>query len=215
MRFFAFSYLFVKLGTALLIGALCYAPVYAQTSETLPEADIEGTVEGDDLEQLETRSAETLNSLFDDLRKQTNSKAAQRITQKIWREWGVSGSASIDLLMLRVGEAMKNRRNGVALDLLDQVITLAPDYAEGWNRRATLHYSMREFGRSISDIERVLVLEPRHFGALSGLAVMLQALDRDQKALETWYKVLQIYPANAQAQTSVIKLEDKLAGNPT
>ncbi|MGB7288452.1 MAG: hypothetical protein WBC71_16135 [Salaquimonas sp.] len=181
----------------------------------MPEADIEGTVEGDDLEQLETRSAETLNSLFDDLRKQTNSKAAQRITQKIWREWGVSGSASIDLLMLRVGEAMKNKRNSVALDLLDQVITLAPEYAEGWNRRATLHYSMREFGRSISDIERVLVLEPRHFGALSGLAVMLQALDRDQKALETWYKVLQIYPANAQAQTSVIKLEDKLAGNPT
>ncbi len=217
MRFFAFFNPGLKITAALLASSLWFAPAYAQStnSDSSVEIDVEGTAEGDDLEQLEDRSAETLNSLFDDLRRQTNEKAAKRISRKIWDEWTDSGSPSIDLLMLRVGQAMKDKRNNVALDLLDQVITLAPDYAEGWNRRATLHYVMREFGRSISDIERVLLLEPRHFGALSGLAVMLQTLDKDEKALETWYKVLEIYPASAQAQTNVIKLEDKLAGNPT
>ncbi len=117
--------------------------------------------------------------------------------------------------MQRVSESMAGKQNNVALDLLDQIIILAPDYAEGWNRRATLHFALKEYGRSISDIERVLELEPRHYGALSGLAVILQGLDRKEKSLETWYKVLEIYPANEQAQKAVIKLEDELAGNPT
>lgn len=186
------------------------APVFAQTS-----GDTEGTQEGDDLEQLEAREDETLNSLFDDLRKQPRISAANRISRKIWTEWGKSGSDSIDLLMQRVSESMASKQNNVALDLLDQIIILAPEYAEGWNRRATLHFALKEYGRSISDIERVLELEPRHYGALSGLAVILQGLGRKEKSLETWYKVLEIYPANEQAQKAVIKLEDELAGNPT
>ena len=194
-----------------LAGPLGHAtPVHAQTS-----GDVEGTQEGDDLEQLEAREDETLDSLFDDLRRQPRISAANRISRKIWTEWGKSGSDSIDLLMQRVSESMASKQNNVALDLLDQIIILAPDYAEGWNRRATLHFAMKEFGRSISDIERVLELEPRHFGALSGLAVILQGLGRKEKSLETWYKVLEIYPANEQAQNAVIKLEDELAGNPT
>lgn len=178
-------------------------------------SNTEGSLEGDDLEQLEDRAAESLDSLFADLKKQTNEKRAKRITRRIWSEWTRSGSASIDLLMNRAGEAMKRNRNGVALDLLDQVVTLAPDYAEGWNRRATVYYTMKKFADSISDIEQVLRLEPRHFGALSGLAVMLQGLGREKKALETWHRVLEIYPANSQAQESVIKLEDKLSGRAT
>lgn len=217
MRSFAFFDRVLRIGLAGMISFVWLGVAQAQSSgETEePSAEVEGTVEGDDLERLADREAETLDSLFVDLRRQTNAKAARRITRKIWNEWTDSGSDSINLLMERAGQAMKDKRNNVALDLLDQIITLAPDYAEGWNRRATLHYNMKEFGRSISDIEQVLVLEPRHFGALTGLAVMLQALKRDKKALETWYKVLEIYPANAQAQASVIKLEDKLSGNPT
>ena len=207
MRFFVFALLF---GFA-LAGPLGHAtPVHAQTS-----GDVEGTQEGDDLAQLEAREDETLDSLFDDLRRQPRISAANRISRKIWTEWGKSGSDSIDLLMQRVSESMASKQNNVAMDLLDQIIILAPEYAEGWNRRATLHFAMKEYGRSISDIERVLELEPRHFGALSGLAVILQGLGRKEKSLETWYKVLEIYPANEQAQNAVIKLEDELAGNPT
>jgi len=205
----------MRIFTCLLIALLLLplAAVSSARAQTAP--DVEGTVEGDDLEQLDDRSAETLNSLFEDLGRQSDTAAANRISKKIWNAWTDSGSESINLLMQRVGEAMKGGKNNVALDLLDQVITLAPDYAEGWNRRATLHFTMKEYGRSLSDIERTLTLEPRHFGALSGLAVILQTLGRDRKALETWYKVLEIYPANAQAQDSVIKLEDELTGSPT
>lgn len=159
--------------------------------------------------------AEALNDLFDELQRQAKPGQARRTSRLIWQRWTESGSDTIDLLMDRVSTAMQDKNHQVALDLMDQIISLAPDYAEVWNRRATLYYTMDRFGRSISDIEQTLKLEPRHFGALSGLAVILQRLGNDEKALETWYRVLEIYPANEQAQEAVIKLEDKLSGRPT
>ncbi|MEM8651567.1 MAG: hypothetical protein AAGF54_13620, partial [Pseudomonadota bacterium] len=72
-----------------------------------------------------------------------------------------------------------------------------------------------DLSRSIADIETTLSLEPRHFGALSGLAVILNRLDRKKEALDTWYKVLEIYPANQTAQKAVIDLEEELAGSNT
>lgn len=159
--------------------------------------------------------AEALNELFDELQRQAKPGQAKRTSQLIWQRWTASGSDTIDLLMDRVSTAMQDKNHQVALDLMDQIISLAPDYSEVWNRRATLFYTMNQYGRSISDIEQTLKLEPRHFGALSGLAVILQRLGNDEKALETWYRVLEVYPANEQAQESVIKLEDKLAGRPT
>lgn len=176
--------------------------------------DAAGTAEGDDLEKLGERSATTLDQLFADLKRQSKPEAASRITRRIWALWNESGSASIDLLMARAGAAMKEDKNALALDLLDQVTTLAPDYAEGWNRRASVHYAMKNPGRSLGDIERALALEPRHFGALSGLALILQSIGREDKALETWLRVLDLNPADRNAQEQVIKLEEKLTGNP-
>ena len=158
---------------------------------------------------------DALNELFDILSRESDPKKAQRTSRQIVQKLTDSGSASINLLMERASEAMGKNSNSVALDILDQVVTLAPDYAEGWNRRATLYFTMKDFSRSIADVERVLELEPRHYGALSGLAAMLQALGREKRALEVWYKVLEVYPANEQAQSAVIKLEEKLAGSPT
>ena len=65
------------------------------------------------------------------------------------------------------GNAMKDKKHAQALDMLDQVIVLKPEFAEGWNRRATLYFNMKEYGKSIADIEQTLTLEPRHFGALA------------------------------------------------
>lgn len=195
--------------------ALVFQPAtgWAQTADMSQEK--RGTVEGDDLEQLEDRADESLESLFAALKRQSDPAAARRIASRIWQEWSRSGSASIDLLMDRAATAVGARNAGVALDLLDQITTLAPDYAEGWNRQATLYYNLKDYGRSLGAIERVLSLEPRHFGALSGLAIIMESLDRDRTALETWYRVLKIYPANEAAQSRVIKLEEKLSGRPT
>lgn len=131
----------------------------------------------------------------------------------IWREWTASGSKSIDLLMSWAARAMRDQEFAKAEDLLDQVIVLSPEYSEGWNRRATLYFTKLDYGRSLADIEKTLTLEPRHFGALSGLAVIMQRLDRSEDALKAWYRVLEIYPANKAAQDAVIALEEELAGS--
>ena len=153
-----------------------------------------------------------LDKLFSDLKRERNEKAAERIAGNIWSEWFQSGSASIDLMMLWSQKAMDNQKFDVALDFLDQVVILQPKYAEGWNRRATVHYMMKNFGKSMSDIDQTLQLEPRHFGALSGLAQIMAATGHKQSALEAWQKVLAIYPMMRSAQNQVAALSEELAG---
>ncbi|OBQ69706.1 tetratricopeptide repeat protein [Mesorhizobium erdmanii] len=153
-----------------------------------------------------------LDKLFSDLKRERNEKAAERIAGNIWSEWFQSGSASIDLMMLWSQKAMDNQKFDVALDFLDQVVTLQPTYAEGWNRRATVHFMMKNYGKSMSDIERTLQLEPRHFGALSGLAQIMALTGHKQSALEAWQKVLAIYPMMRSAQDQVATLSEELAG---
>ena len=158
-----------------------------------------------------TREAR-LDQLFVDLKRERNEKAAQRIAGRIWGEWFQSGSASIDLMMQWSQKAMDDQKFDVALDFLDQVVILQPKYAEGWNRRATVHYMMKNFGKSMSDIDQTLQLEPRHFGALSGLAQIMAATGHKQSALEAWQKVLAIYPMMRSAQDQVATLSEELAG---
>jgi tetratricopeptide (TPR) repeat protein len=153
-----------------------------------------------------------LDKLFADLKRERNDKAAERIAGNIWREWSDSGSASINLMMLWSQKAMEARKFGVALDFLDQVVTLDPTYAEGWNRRATVHYMMKSYGKSMADIDRTLRLEPRHFGALSGLAQIMADTDHKQAALDAWQRVLAVYPMMRSAQQQVSTLSEELAG---
>ena len=153
-----------------------------------------------------------LDQLFVDLKRERNEKAAERIAGRIWSEWFQSGSASIDLMMQWSQKAMENQKYDVALDFLDQVVTLQPAYAEGWNLRATVHFMMKNYGKSMSDIDRTLQLEPRHFGALSGLAQIMAETGHKQSALEAWQKVLAIYPMMRSAQDQVGALSEELAG---
>ena len=153
-----------------------------------------------------------LDQLFVELKRERNEKAAERIAGRISNEWAQSGSASIDLMMQWSQKAIEDKKFNVALDFLDQVVTLQPAYAEGWNRRATVHFLMNNFGKSMSDIDRTLQLEPRHFGALSGLAQIMAVTGRKQSALEAWQRVLAIYPMMRSAQNQVGTLSEELAG---
>jgi tetratricopeptide (TPR) repeat protein len=153
-----------------------------------------------------------LDQLFADLKRERNEKAAERIAGRIWNEWFQSGSASIDLMMMWSQKAIEDQKFDVALDFLDQVVTLQPAYAEGWNRRATVHFMMKNYGKSMSDIDHTLQLEPRHFGALSGLAQIMAETGHKQSALEAWQKVLAIYPMLRSAQDQVATLSEELAG---
>ncbi len=160
-------------------------------------------------------NSQTLDRLFEQLKKDPKETSSTATARMIWREWTASGSRSIDLLMSWAITAMRTQKYAKAEDLLDQVVVLSPEFAEGWNRRATLHFAKQDYSRSLADIEKTLILEPRHFGALSGLAVIMQRIDREEDALKAWYRVLEIYPANKAAQDAVIALEEKLAGSRT
>ncbi|BBD39996.1 hypothetical protein Amn_48760 [Aminobacter sp. Y103A] len=153
-----------------------------------------------------------LDSLFSDLKRERNEKAAERLANRIWEAWYRSGSASVDLMMLWAQQALEAKKFDVALDFLDQVVTLQPQYAEGWNRRATVHFMMGNFRKSMTDIERTLELEPRHFGALSGMAQIMGATNHNELALQAWQRVLVIYPMLRNAQNEVSRLEEELAG---
>ena len=153
-----------------------------------------------------------LDKLFADLKRERNEKAAERIAGQIWEEWFKSGSASIDLMMMWAQNAMEAQKYDVALDFLDEVITLSPSYAEGWNRRATLHFMMSNYSKSMSDIDHTLSLEPRHFGALSGMAQILKNSGKKELALKAYQQVLEIYPMMRSAQSEVATLSEELAG---
>jgi tetratricopeptide (TPR) repeat protein len=156
--------------------------------------------------------AERLDRLFSDLKRERNDKAAGRIADRILRVWNDSGSASIDLMMQWTQKAIGQQKFDVALDFLDEIVTLQPDFAEGWNRRATVHFMMGNYAKSMADIDRTLELEPRHFGAISGLAQIMAATGRKQQALEAWRRVLAIYPMLRNAQNQVATLSEELAG---
>lgn len=155
-----------------------------------------------------------LTELFATLKKTRNNHAAKRIADEIWGEWFRSGSASIDLMMKWSNDAVAKEQFNVALDFLDQVVTLSPEYAEGWNRRATLHYNMSNYNKSMADIQKVLALEPRHFGALSGMATILERNGRKRAALNAWQRALDVYPAMKSGQAALIRLSDELEGDP-
>ena len=203
---------------ALLISSLLLATpsiALAQQSITPPDEETIQPILPPENNDAVIEGQATLDRLFEQLKKDPKKSSASATARMIWREWTASGSKSIDLLMSWAARAMRDEDYAKAEDLLDQVIVLKPEYSEAWNRRATLYFTKLDYSRSLADIEKTLVLEPRHFGALSGLAVIMQRLDRNKDALKAWYRVLEIYPANKAAQDAVIALEEELAGSRT
>ena len=154
-----------------------------------------------------------LDTMFDELRRAKNENLAGDVADRIRAEWSRSGSATIDLLMQWASEAMERKEFPAALDYLDQVVVLKPEFAEGWNRRATAHYLAGNYSKSMADIERTLALEPRHFGALSGMGMIFLDLGKKEPALAAFRKVLDVYPQMRDMQKQVGDLEEQLAGS--
>ena len=116
--------------------------------------------------------AEQLDKLFARLIKSSDASDAQRTEQSIWNLWMTSDSPTADALLAQAMKASAANETGAALSILDKVIEVHPNYAEAWNKRATVYFLIGRYNDSIKDIEKVLELEPRHFGALSGLGMI-------------------------------------------
>jgi tetratricopeptide (TPR) repeat protein len=131
----------------------------------------------------------------------------QRIEGEITRIWSRSGSASMDLLLRRGKEALEAEDYEAALEHFSALTDHAPDFAEGWNGRATAFYLMGEFSLSMADVERVLALNPRHFGALSGLAAMFEQMGENELALKALRAVHALNPNRPDVNDAIGRLE--------
>lgn len=154
---------------------------------------------------------ETLDRLFERL-KTADEGEAGRIERQIWAEWSKSGSPAMDLLLKRGRDAMEAGDTAAAIEHLTALIDHAPDFAEGYNARATAYYQAGQFGPAVSDIAQVLRLNPRHFGALSGFAIILEETGREDEALEVYRAALAIHPRLATVKEAIARLEAKSAG---
>ncbi len=157
--------------------------------------------------------AEQLDTLFARLKSAKDDADATRTEDAIIAIWLQSGSDTVDLLMSWSVEAIAKKNYAQALDILDRIVTLKPDYVEGWNKRATVYFLTDKFGASISDIEHVLVLEPRHFGALIGLGSIFRAIGDDKRAIAVYRQALALDPHLANARKVLDELEKKTGRN--
>jgi len=153
-----------------------------------------------------------LDFLFGALKVAPDEASSKSIEERIWALWLVSKSDTANLLMTRVKTAMDGEDLDLAIKLLDSIIKLKPDYVEAFNRRATAYYMKKEFNRSLEDIRQVLAREPRHFGALAGLGLIMQDLGDDKRALEIYRKALAIHPRLPRVPDLIKTLTEKVEG---
>jgi len=141
-----------------------------------------------------------------------DAEAAKAIEQRIWSLWMVSKSDTANLLMTRVKAAIDGKDNELAIRLLSAIVEIRPDYIEAWNRRATLYYMQKDYYRAMADIRQVLAREPRHFGALAGMGLILQDTGDDKHALEVYRRALEVNPYLPRIPDLVKTLTEKVEG---
>jgi len=199
--FFIFA---AALSAASLTPAL--SPAWAQSPQDFmsPPGDLPRAERGEPVYSLDT--------LFAALKIAPDGASAKAIEDRIWAVWTASGSDTCSLLMSRAKDATDDKDYDLAIKLLDAVIAIKPGYVEAWNRRATVYYLKQDYAHSIADIAAVLAREPRHFGALSGLGMMLQEIGDDKDALEAYRKALAVDPHLESIPDVVRTLSEKVEG---
>lgn len=152
-----------------------------------------------------------LNDLFKDL-SDAESQEAMRIEQDIVSEWSRSGSDAMDLLLERGRDALGRGDAPAAIGHLTALVDHAPEFAEGYNARATAYYIAGLYGPAIADIGEVLIREPRHFGALSGLALIYEQLGNEARARDVLMKIRSFHPQMEGLEARIHRLDLVLQG---
>ncbi|MDA9549019.1 tetratricopeptide repeat protein [Bradyrhizobium yuanmingense] len=156
--------------------------------------------------------SKNLDFLFGALKAAPDEASAKHVEARIWAIWLQTPSDTAALLMSRAKTAVDAKKIDVAIKLLDSIIKLRPDYIEAWNRRATLYYMQNDYGRSLADIQQVLIREPRHFGALAGLGMIMQEVGDEKRALDAYRKALAVNPHLEKIPDQVKALTEKVEG---
>lgn len=150
-----------------------------------------------------------LNKLFKELKGAKDLSIAQTIENKIWEIWTKHPNQKVLTDSLTIGTELMNRGEfSLAYNIFSNIVEKEPEWAEGWNKRATVLYLMNNYQSSLEDIEEVLVLEPRHFGALSGQALVYIKLGQYEKAIKSYKAAQKVYPIIAGAKKMIPQLEE-------
>jgi tetratricopeptide (TPR) repeat protein len=151
-----------------------------------------------------------LPALFDQLKAAPDIAAAAAVEARIWDIWLEANDKAIDALMTEGNDAMEAQKFGTALAKFNAIIQQRPDFAEGWNKRATVYYLMGDYTHSLADIDHTLELEPRHIGALSGLGLVNLRMEREEAAADAFERVLNIDPHSVSAKNNLAIVKDIL-----
>jgi tetratricopeptide (TPR) repeat protein len=130
--------------------------------------------------------------------------------QSLWQIWGRSGDAEVDALFQQGLDQMNRRSFGEAIETFSQIIQKRPDFAEGWNKRATLYFLIGDYEKSLADCEEVIRRNPTHFGALSGFGLNYLQLRQPEQALRYFERALAVNPNLNQIQAAVEELKGLL-----
>lgn len=154
---------------------------------------------------------ERLEGLFEMLRDSQDTEELIEVEASIWEIWYQSGVAEVDALMLQAGELVRLGELAAAETIYASIIEQAPTFSEGWNRRATVRFYQRDYDGSLQDIEQTLKLEPRHFGAIWGLGMILGVQQDYERAIIAFEKLLEIKPNASDARPRIELLKQELA----
>jgi tetratricopeptide (TPR) repeat protein len=184
------------------------APAPNPNPEARPSPESNKVTRSETPKDRETMLAE----LYAHLAKAPDATQAEPIAKTIEQLWLNSGSPTLALLMHRALKAVGEERNDLALKLLDAVVDLGPDYAEGWSRRAYIYYLQNDYDHAVGDLRRALALEPNHFKALDGLAKILRESGQKKSALKVYEQLLRIYPFMPGAKEAADELRVEVEG---
>ena len=162
---------------------------------------------------LADQTDDRLETLFITLSSSSDKQVIRATENQIWDIWFAHPNSDVERLMQIGVQRMNANRQSEAMIIFSQLVENFPDYAEAWNRRATLHYILGNYQESIDDIERVLSLEPRHFGALSGLGLVYLQLDQLRKAKEAFEDLIEVHPNSPNARENLRRVNEDLRLN--
>ncbi|CAN5493309.1 tetratricopeptide repeat protein [soil metagenome] len=198
---------------AVAMAAMAAAPAAAQAPQLTPPGKQRKLPQPPaKLPRVIGDKTKSLDFLFGALKAAPDQESAKAVEARIWAVWTATPSDTAALLMARAKLAMDGKDTDIALKLLDAVIKLRPDYIEAWNRRATIYYLQNDYNRSMEDIRQVLIREPRHFGALAGLGMIMQETGDERHALDAFRKALAINPYLDRVPDLVKSLSEKVEG---
>ncbi len=155
-----------------------------------------------------------LDALFRGLKDARGDDEAEVLVARIWEMWTRSGRSDVDTLIEEGIAFLSVRQLGAAHDSFTKAIEADPSFAEAWNKRATVLYLLHQHEQSLSDIEKVLALEPRHFGALAGRGMIHAQAGRWKEALDAYYQALSVNPFLKERATIIPELERRAGEKP-